>query len=99
MPVLFSAEMMDLNPSLNSSGFFQAILSHSATLAVSPLRPNGLNDLDVCLSTLEWTLAHPDSPLGFSIDPLPPLSPDATAVEQYNHKHTSDDLLVIASIL
>ena len=95
MPVLFSADMMDLNPSLNSSGFFQAILSHSATLAVSPLRPNGLNDLDVCLSTLEWSFAHPEAPHGFSIDPLPSLSPDATAVEQYNHKQSSDDLLIV----
>ena len=44
--------MMDLNPSLNSSGFFQAIITHSATLAVSvsPLRPNGLNDLDIWMS-------------------------------------------------
>ena len=54
-----------------------------------------MNDVDVCLSTLEWSLAHPDSPIGFSIDPLPPLSPDATAVERYNHKQTSDDLLVV----
>ena len=64
-------------------------------LAVSPLRPNGLNDLDVCLSTLEWSLAHPDVPRGFSVNPLPPLSFDATAVEQYTHKQTSDDLLVV----
>ena len=58
----FTADMMDLNPSLHSSGFFQAIMTHSAMLAVSPLRPaNGLNDLDVCLSSLRWivAVAHP----------------------------------------
>ena len=70
-------------------------MTHSATLAVSLLRPNGLNDLDVCLSTLEWIVTHPDVPRGFPINPLPPLSPDANALERYNHKQNSDDLLVV----
>ena len=95
MATHFTADMMDLNPSLHSPCFFQAIMTYSATLAVSPLRPNGLNDLDVCLSSLEWIMAHPDVPHGFSVDPLPPLSSDANAVERNNHKQNSDDLLFV----
>ena len=66
----FSAEKMDINPSLLSSRFLQEVHTHTATLAVGPLRPNGLNDLDVCVPSLAYILVHPEHEHGFSVTPL-----------------------------
>ena len=51
---------------------------------------NGLNDLDVCLSSLKWMAAYPAVPLGFSMAPVLPLSSD-----EKNDKEASDDFLVV----
>ena len=88
----FSAEKMDINPSLLSFRFLQEVHTHTAALAVSLLRPNGLNDLDVYLPTLDYLLAlHPDRLEGFNVDAIDPLPPDATAVDRYNHTSESAD--------
>ena len=62
---------------------------------MSPSRPNGLNDLDVCLPTIEYVLVHPNRPDGFQIDLIPALPADATAIDRYNHTTESSDLLTI----
>lgn len=92
---IFTASMMDEFPSLYSSRFLQEVNTHAATLAVSPLRPNGLNDLDACLPTISYIFTHPDHPDGLIIHPLPPLSADASSVDRYNHSNASADLLVV----
>ena len=94
MNEIFSASMMDESPSLFSSRFLQEVYTHAATLAVSPLRPNGLNDLNVCLSTIDFALANPGQD-SFSIKPLPPLDANASSVDRYNHSTASADLLVV----
>ena len=91
----FTAAMMDQSPSLLSSRFLQEVTTHASTLAVSPLRPNGLNDLHICVPSLAYALIHPDHINGFSIAPLAPLSADATPVDRHNHTIASADLLVI----
>ena len=91
----FTAEMMDKSPSLLSSRFIQDVITHASTLAVSPLRPNGLNDLHVCVPSLAYILVHPEHEHGFSVTPLAPLSADATPVDRHNHTIVSADLLVI----
>ena len=93
----FSATMMDKSPSLNSSRFLQELVTvtHAATLAVSPLRPNGLNDLHVWMSSLAYILAHPHHENGFCVTPIDPLPADASSVDRYNHTVQSADLLVI----
>lgn len=57
MNEIFTAAMMDNSPSLFSSRFLQEVTTHASTLAVSPLRPNGLNDLDENLSCIEPSLS------------------------------------------
>lgn len=91
---IFSASMMDESPSLFSSRFLQEVNTQAATLAVSPLRPNGLNDLDICMSTIAFALAHPGQ-TSFNINPIPPLPADASSVDRYNHSTASADLLVV----
>ena len=95
MNEIFTAEMMDKSPSLLSSGFIQEVTTHASTLAVSPFRPNGLNDLHVCVPSLSYILIHPDQEHGFSVAPLAPLSSDATPVDRHNHTIESADLLVV----
>ena len=70
MNEIFTADMMDKSPSLLSSRFLQDVHIHAASSAVSSLRPNGLNDLDVCLNTIEYVPAHPDRPGGFHLDAM-----------------------------
>ena len=67
---IFSAANMDIS--------LQEVYTHAATLAVSPLRPNGLNDFDNSLSTIEYVLAHPHRPGGFHVDAIAPLPADAS---------------------
>ena len=81
----FTAEMMDQSPSLLSSRFLQEVTTYASTLAVSPLRPNGLNDLYVCVPSLAYVLIHPEHDNGFSVTPLAPLPADATSVDRHNH--------------
>ena len=95
MTDLFTAKMMDASPSLHSSRFIQELVTHASTLAVSPLRPNGLNDLHVCVPSLAYILIHPDHADGFFVPPLDPLPADATSIDKYNHSIKSADLLVI----
>ena len=90
-----TATMMDRSPSLLSSRFLQEIVTHAATLAVSPLRPNGLNDLHVCVPSLAYVLIHPDHNDGFCVPPLDPLPADASSIDKYNHTIKSADLLTI----
>ena len=95
MNEIFTATMMDSSPSLFSSRFLQEVTTHASTLAVSPLRPNGLNDLDVCQSSIEFIRTHPDKPNGISFEPVLPLLADASPVDRYNHSTTSADLLIV----
>ena len=62
MKHVFTADMMDKSPSLHSSRFIQELITQAPTLAVSPLRPNGLNDLHVCVPSLAYNLMHPWGP-------------------------------------
>ena len=91
----FTAKMMDQSQSLLSSRFIQEVTTHATTLAVSPLRPNGLNDLHVCVPSLAYVLIHPEHDNGFSVTPLTPLPADATPVDRHNHTNASADLLII----
>ena len=86
---------MDISLSLLSSRFLLEVHTHAATLAVSPLRSNGLNDHDVCLPTIEYVLAHPERPGVFNIDAIAALPPDASTVDRYNHTVESADLLQV----
>ena len=91
----FTAEMMDESPSLLSSRFLQEVTTYVSTLAVSLLRPNGLNDLHECVPSLAYVLIHPEHDNGFSVASLAPLSADATSVDRHNHTLAPADLLVI----
>ena len=91
----FTATMMDASPSLHSSRFLQELVTHASTLAVSPLRPNGLNDLHVCIPSLAYILIHPEHADGFCVPPLDPLPADASSIDKYNHSIKSADLLAI----
>ena len=95
MTHIFTADMMDQSPSLHSSRFIQELTTHASTLAVSPFRPNGLNDLHVCVPSLVYILIHPDHENGFCVPPLDPLPADASPVDRYNHTTQSAYLLVI----
>ena len=88
-------DQLDQSPSLLSSRFLQEVTTHASTLAVSPLRPNGLNDLHVCVPSLAYALIHPDHINGFFVTPLAPLPADATPVDRHNHTIASADLLTI----
>ena len=91
----FTAAMMEKSPSLHSSRFIQELTTHASTLAVNPLRPNGLNDLHVCVLSLAYILIHPDHEHVFSVPPLDPLPADASSIDKYNHSIKSADLLAI----
>ena len=95
MTHVFTANMMDKSPSLHSSRFIQELTTQASTLAVSPLRPNGLNDLYVCVPSLAYILLHPENNGGFCVPPLDPLPTDASSVDKYNHSTKSADLLTI----
>ena len=87
--------MMEKSLSLHSSRFIQELTTHASTLAVSPLRPNGLNDLHVCVPSLAYILIYPDHEHGFCVPPFDPLPADASSIDKYNHSIKSADLLVI----
>ena len=95
MTHLFTADMMDKSPFLHSSRFIQELTTQASTLAASPLHPNGLNDLHVCVPSLAYILIHPDHEHGICVPPLDPLPADASPVDRYNHTTQSTDLLVI----
>ena len=86
---------MDKLPSLHSSRFIQELTTQASTLAVSPHRPNGLNDLHVCVPSLAYILIHPEHATGLCVPPLAPLPVDASPVDRYNYTVNSADLLVI----
>ena len=44
---------------------------------------------------IECLLVHPDQPSGFSVASLPPLLPDATPVDWYNHNAAFATLLIV----
>ena len=86
---------MDKSPSLHSSRFIQELTTQASTLAVSLLRPNGLNDLHVGVPSLAYIFIHPENETGFCVPPLAPLPADASSVDCYNHTVNYADLLVI----
>ena len=94
MTHVFTADIMDKLPSLHSSRFIQELTTQASTLAVSPLRPNGLNDLHVCVPSLAYILIHPENNDGFCVLPLDPL-PDASLIDTYNHSIKYADLFTI----
>ena len=95
MTHVFTADMMDKSPSLHSSRFIQGLTTQALTLAVRPLRRNGLNNLHVCVPSLAYILIHPEHETVFCVLPLDPLPADAYPVDRCNHTTKSADLLVI----